>query len=120
MKKITIAVIVLLSFMVACAHAEDSSEKTKIEYLIACVEALKGAKFIRNGWEYDAQTASNHLRLKLKTAGAKVRTAQDFINLCASQSSMTGEPYLIRLSDGTTMKSEAFFKDRLKAFTMDR
>lgn len=35
----------------------------------------------------------------------------------ASGSSMTGEPYLIRLADGTTVKSEVFLRNKLKTFT---
>ena len=111
---------VLLSFVVVRSYAQDFSETAKIQYLIASVEALEGAKFIRNGREYDTRAASNHLRLKLKTSGDKVRTAEDFINLCASKSSMTGELYFIRLADGTTVKSEAFFKDKLKTFAVDK
>lgn len=110
----------LLSFVVVCAYTQDFSETAKIQYLIASVEALEGARFIRNGREYDTRAASNHLRLKLKTAGDKVRTAEDFINLCASKSSMTGEPYLIRFADGTIVKSEVFFKDKLKTFVADK
>ena len=90
---------------------------TKIEYLIASIDELKGAKFIRNGTEYDTNAASSHLRLKLKAAGSKVKTAEDFIQYCASKSSISGEPYLIRLADGTTLKSEVFFRNKLKAFS---
>lgn len=120
MKNILFLLIVLLSFMVLPANAQDSSESTKIQYLIASVDTMEGARFIRNGREYDTHAASNHLRLKLKTAGKKIRTAEDFIHLCASQSSMTGEPYLIKLADGSTVKSEAFFKDKLKTFTANK
>ena len=111
---------VLISFVVVRAYAQDSREAAKIQYLIASVEALEGAKFIRNGSEYDARSASNHLRLKLKNAGNQVKTAEDFIKFCGSKSSMTGEPYLIRLADGTTVKSEVFFKDKLKTFAVDK
>jgi hypothetical protein len=120
MKNISIVLIVLLSLVVARAFAQDSSETVKIQYLITSVENLEGAKFIRNGREYDARSASNHLRLKLKAAGKKVKTAEDFIKFCASQSSMTGEPYLMRLADGTTLKSEVFFRNKLKTFDTEK
>jgi len=120
MKNIPVLLMVLLSFVVVRAYAQDSSEATKIQYLIASVEALEGARFIRNGREYDTRAASNHLRLKLKTLGDKVKTAEDFIHLCASKSSLSGEPYLIRLADGSTVKSEIFFKDKLKTFTANK
>ena len=110
----------LLSFVVVRSYAQDFSETAKIQYLIASVEALEGARFIRNGREYDTRAASNHLRLKLKTLGDKVKTAEDFIHLCASKSSLSGEPYLIRLADGSTVKSEIFFKDKLKTFAANK
>ncbi|MBP1749971.1 MAG: hypothetical protein H6Q52_2510 [Deltaproteobacteria bacterium] len=119
MKNITVVFMILLSLIVARAFAQDTSEAAKIQYLIASVETLEGAKFIRNGNEYDARSASSHLRLKLKTAGKKVKTAEDFIKYCASKSSITGEPYLMRFADGTTVKSEAFFRNKLKAFHPD-
>jgi len=120
MKNIPIILMVLLSFLVVRAYAQDFSETAKIQYLITSIEALEGAKFIRNGREHDAQAASNHLRLKLKTVGDKVRTAEDFIHLCASKSSLSGEPYLIKFADGSTVKSEIFFKDKLKTFAANK
>ncbi|MEI6314821.1 MAG: DUF5329 domain-containing protein [Syntrophus sp. (in: bacteria)] len=115
-KKITILFIVLISLIAVRAYAQDSREAAKIQYLIASVETLKGAKFIRNGSEYDARPAANHLRLKLKNAGKRIKTAEDFIKYCGSKSSMTGEPYLIKFSDGTAVKAEVFFRKRLMAF----
>lgn len=118
-KKITALFIVLISLVVVHAYAQDSRDAAKIKYLIASVETLKGAKFIRNGSEYDARLAADHLRLKLKNAGKRVRTAEDFIKYCASKSSITGKPYLIRFSDGTTVKAEVFFRKKLTAFAKD-
>ena len=120
MKNISIVLMILLSLVVAHVYAQDFSETAKIQYLIASVETLEGAKFIRNGSEYDARDASDHLRLKLKVAGKKVKTAEDFIRLCASKSSITSEPYLMRFADGTTIKSEVFFTDKLKIFATDK
>ena len=119
MKNISVVLIVFLSLVVVRSYAHDFSEPAKIQYLIASVEALEGAKFIRNGREYDARSASNHLRLKLKVAGSKVKTAEDFIKLCASKSSMTGEPYLMRLADGSVIRAEVFFLNKLKTFAAD-
>jgi len=114
-KNILAILLVFISFVVIhSSYANNFSETDKINYLIASVEALQGATFIRNGREHDASSASSHLRLKLKTMGDKIKTAEDFIDLCASKSSLSGEPYLIRLSDGSTIKSELFFKDKLK------
>jgi uncharacterized short protein YbdD (DUF466 family) len=106
----------LLSLISGYAYAQDSSEAAKIRYLIGSVEALQGVTFLRNGGEYDARKAADHLRLKLKTAGNRVKTAEDFIRLCGSKSSVSGEAYRMRFPDGTTMYAEAFFRERLKTF----
>jgi hypothetical protein len=119
-KNILILFIVLVSLVVMRAYAQDSREAAKIRYLIASVEALEGAKFIRNGKKYDGRSASSHLRLKLKNAGDRVRTAEDFIMFCGSKSTITGEPYLIWLTDGTIVKAEVFFRKKLMTFTQDR
>jgi hypothetical protein len=116
MKKYPLCLLMLVFLMGGYAHAQDSGEVAKIRYLIESVETLPGATFIRNGDEYDAKKAADHLRLKLKTAGNRVKTAEDFIRLCGSKSSVTGKAYRIRFSDGTTLDAETFFRKRLKAF----
>jgi Family of unknown function (DUF5329) len=104
--------------MSAFTHAADSTslEGQKITYLIASIETLQGAKFIRNGTAYDAKAAADHLRLKLRNAGSRVVTADDFIRLCASASSVSGIPYQIRFADGRVVSSEAFLRQKLGEF----
>ena len=117
MKKILVAAFVILVLFSVAVSARDNIEKKKIEFLLSSVENLKGAKFIRNGSEYnDGKAAAEHLRMKLKTAGSRVKTADDFIRLCASQSYLTGRPYMIRLSNGKTIKSEEYFREKLKEY----
>jgi hypothetical protein len=99
----------------ALAQAADLTpiEERKIQYLIATIEALSNAQFIRNGTVYDARSAANHLRLKLKRAGTKIATAEDFIRLCASASSVSGSPYQIKFADGSVVTSAAFLQQKL-------
>ena len=112
---------VLLSLAaVGDAYGRDPQEAAKIDSLIRAVETLKRAKFLRNGREYDARAAADHLRLKLRTAADRVKTADDFIRLCGSQSSLSGEKYRIRFADGTTTDAEVFFRKRLKALAADK
>lgn len=78
------------------AHALDAAEKARIEALIAYVDGLDDAVFIRNGSEYDAHKAADHLRAKWKQQDDEVHTAADFIRLCGTKSSMSGKDYAIR------------------------
>jgi uncharacterized short protein YbdD (DUF466 family) len=111
--------LVLLSLTGGYAYAQDSGESAKIRYLIGSVETLQGVTFLRNGGEYDPGKAADHLRLKLKTAGDRVKTAEDFIRLCGSKSFVSGEAYRMRFPDGTAMDAETFFRERLKALVAD-
>jgi hypothetical protein len=91
------------------------SEPQKIEALLTAVEKLQGqAVFIRNDSEHDAKAAGDHLRMKWKNAGKHVQTAGDFIRLCATGSSMSGQPYKIRFKDGHEVPSADFFWTELK------
>ncbi len=120
MKSIPVWFLVLLSLAGGTAYAQDPAETVKIRHLIEAVETLEGAQFLRNGHAYDATAAADHLRLKLKTAGKRVKTADDFIRLCGSRSSLSGEKYRIRFADGTTVDSEVYFRNILKALPADR
>ena len=102
----------------ALAHAADvtSVERRKIEYLIASIETLPDAQFIRNGTAYDAKTAASHLRLKLRSAGSRVVTAEDFIHFCASASSVAGIRYQIRFANGRAVSSETYLRQKLAEF----
>jgi hypothetical protein len=101
-------------FVPAAFAAPNPVEARKIEQLIGAVERLGNAQFIRNGAAYDAKKAADHLRLKLREAGDRVESAEDFIDLCASRSSLSGKPYEIVFDDGRRITSEAFLRGKLK------
>jgi hypothetical protein len=115
MKSILVTSFVVLALFSGAVCAHDNIEKKKIEFLISSVENLKGAIFIRNGSEYDGKVAAKHLRMKLQNTSV-VQTADDFIRLCASKSSTTGKPYMIRSFDGKTLKSQEYFLEKLKEY----
>lgn len=93
-----------------------ASETRKIEYLITSIETLRDAQFVRNDTSYDAKAAAGHLRLKLRVAGSRIKSAGDFIRYCASASSVSGKPYLIRFADGREVTAEAFLRQKLKEY----
>ena len=115
MKNIMVTVFVILAIFSGAVSAQDNIEKKKIDFLISSVENLKGAKFIRNGTEHNGKEAAEHLRMKLQNV-LVIKTADDFIRLCASKSSISGKPYMIRLTDGKTIKSEEYFREKLKEY----
>jgi hypothetical protein len=116
MKAIFVTTIVILALCSSLVYALSQTENEKIQYLISSAENLEGAKFIRNGAEHTGKEAASHLRMKLKEAGDKVKTAEDFIRLCASKSYISGKSYTIRFADGKRIKAGPYFRDRLKKY----
>ena len=102
-----------LSHVLLDAPTAPQTEPQKIESLIAHIESLKDAKFVRNGVAYDAPTAGQFLRGKWKTQESEVKTAKDFIDKVATKSSTTGQPYLIRLPDGKELPSAEYLTKEL-------
>ena len=109
-------IVVLSVASIARAAEPSATESARIEYLLAVVGSMHDAWFIRNGTAYDSATAVSHLRTKLRAAGARVQTAEDFIRYCATESSITGQPYEIRFADGRTTPAADFLSRKLVEF----
>jgi hypothetical protein len=109
---VCVAVIVLLFGLGTRALADQESEYYKIVYLLNAVGS-SNLVFIRNGAEYNCKEAQAHLQEKLDSSGNLIRTADDFIAYIASKSLITGEPYQVRLADGTQVNAEIWLRDKL-------
>src|SRR5690349_1075393 len=72
--------------------ATQPTETQKIEQLITAVRELKDASFVRNGKEYTAAEAADHLQSKWDKAKDQITTAAMFIEKIASKSSASGKP----------------------------
>lgn len=111
-----LAAIVLFVVLVIPVFGQQNVEQQKIAYLIDAVASLKDATFIRNGSAYDAAHAADHLRLKLRFSGNRVKTAEDFITYCATGSSISGIKYSIRFTDGRSIDSATFLHGKLAEY----
>jgi Family of unknown function (DUF5329) len=111
-----VAIAFLTLAAIGIAADRSPAEDARIEYLIATLGSLNDAQFIRNGTSYDNVAAVNHMRLKLRAAGGRVKTAEDFIRYCATESSISGRPYEIRFADGRTVASADFLRQKLLEF----
>jgi hypothetical protein len=75
-----------------------------------------GCEFNRNGTWHTATDAKSHLLRKLQyleDSGA-VQTTDQFIELAASRSSTTGQPYLVKCADGASVESSAWLRSQLQ------
>jgi membrane-bound lytic murein transglycosylase len=98
---------------VAIGETLPAAERVRIESLIAAVEKLPDATFVRNGKAYKPATAAKFLRGKWDDRAREVRTADDFIVKVASKSGTTGRPYLVRFADGREITTAEFFRAEL-------
>jgi hypothetical protein len=104
---------VVLSFPLDVdAAVNPNSEQRKIAYLLDAIGASH-LIFIRNGDEYTGEEARDHLQEKLDIAGGDIRTAEDFINYIASESSVSGISYYVRLPDGTQIEAGIWLRGKL-------
>lgn len=89
------------------------TETQKIEYLIAFIAKQDGV-FIRNGSEYTPSQAAEHLRMKWNKAEKAIKTAEDFIAKLATNSSVSGKPYLIKFKTGRSSQLAPLLRLELK------
>jgi hypothetical protein len=115
LSKISCALLFIFGW-VASASCQTDAEQKKIEYLIQSIATLQNATFVRNGIEYDAPHAADHLRLKLRLAGNRVKTAQDFIVICATASSASAQKYQIKFQDGHLVEAATYLRNKLKDY----
>jgi hypothetical protein len=104
----------LLLYILSVGLAWAGDARPEIEALLGYVENLNGATFIRNGDEHRAKEAAAHLKTKWGRLEKNIATAEDFIRLCASKSSLSGERYKVRFSDGSERFCDELLRDKLK------
>ncbi|MEN6437580.1 MAG: DUF5329 family protein [Syntrophobacter sp.] len=94
--------VLLFSFLIAhggeSGGQRESTEKV-ITYLIDQI-AKSHLTFTRNGIEYSSQEAAGHVRKKYEHFKSRIESPEDFIQVCASKSLMSGKPYLVATAQG--------------------
>jgi hypothetical protein len=65
---------------------------------------------VRNGADYKAGHAQHHLEQMLNCLGDRVRTAEELIRYCATQSSMSDQRCQIRFADDEPLQRRHSFR----------
>ncbi len=86
----------------------------EIDALIDRVAKAKDIVFIRNGSEYTAAEAAEHLQRKRNAAGKRIATPEQFIDNLGARSSMSGKPYRVRLPGGKEIDSATWLHGLLR------
>jgi hypothetical protein len=105
----------ILSAAHAGAEQGSPAAKHEVSQLLEFV-AASGCQFKRNGSWYDAGKARAHLQEKYDYLDhrGKVSTAESFIDLAASKSSISGQAYQVRCSGRPEMTSASWLSNELK------
>jgi hypothetical protein len=85
--------VLMLAAGLALADPDAAGER-EIEHLLDYV-AASHCTFMRNGADYPAAQARDHLAMKYRFTRGRIHTADEFIQYLATQSSVSGEPYKI-------------------------
>lgn len=118
MKRLLIAALFLL--LAQAGLAQSTGEQTKTAELAATCEHLifavetSGLTFIRNGNRADGAGAAGHIRRKYNHFKDQITTPEEFIELTATRSLMTGKAYEVILADGERMPLKDWLLDILR------
>ncbi len=112
-----LALIIALNLLPAARAAPPAAAEIEINHLLGLIEE-SGCEFFRNGTWYDAQRARAHLRAKYEALAAnnQIKTAEDFIEKAASNSSISGRPYQIKCGSGTAILTSQWFSEALSRY----
>ena len=82
----------------AVASPIDNAYLQTIDHLLRYVEK-SGCVFIRNDKEYNSEEAAKHIKTKYDSLLFEIKTPEEFIELAASKSMLSGRPYWVRCAD---------------------
>lgn len=118
MRLLPISLTLLASLLAAQLHAAPLAPpvRSEIDALLLALQT-SGCQFNRNGSWHDAPKAKSHLLKKLRYLEKRdaVQSTEQFIELAASQSSMSNQPYLVKCGGDAAVESKSWLNTRLKA-----
>jgi hypothetical protein len=88
----------------AMSTARKSTENVDetIRYLLDFV-SKSDCTFIRNGVPHTGREAADHFISKYEHFKNEIKTPEDFIQMSATKSMITGKPYLVKTTEGTVI-----------------
>ena len=110
-------IVLLVCWALPALAAPDATARREIGYLLTRLET-SGCEFFRNGNWYDAVRARQHLARKYAWLVKRdmVASAEQLIERAATQSSRSGEPYLVRCPDQSAVPSAVWLNEELAKY----
>ncbi len=112
----TISAISLTSFTYADV---PPSQKPEVKHLLQFVETTD-CIFERNGKKYDGEKASKHIKRKYKYFRDEITTTEEFIEYCATKSTVSGKSYLVYCDDTGPIESSVWLLQELAEYREQR
>jgi hypothetical protein len=112
----TAALLILALSSPLQAEPRPDAVRTEIHSLVDRLES-SGCQFNRNGTWHTAPEAKAHLLTKLDYLEKKgtVQSTEQFIDLAASKSSLSGTPYLVKCGNAAPVESKLWLSKELQA-----
>jgi hypothetical protein len=92
-----------------------ANTQSEIDHLLTYVKTTP-CTYIRNGSEHSGTDAAAHIKKKYDYFKDKIRSAEDFIRLSATKSTMTGSKYYIQCPNSPKVESATWLLAELKHF----
>jgi hypothetical protein len=99
----------------ADAASPDDALLGTINHLSTYVEE-SNCVFIRNGKEYTSKEAAKHIKTKYDSLMFDIKTPEEFIELAASKSMLSGQPYFVRCVDHSPIPSADWLRKELSNY----
>ncbi len=116
MRSLFVAALFLTSSLVASAEPAATAVRAEIDALLGKLQS-SGCEFYRNGSWHNGAEAKAHLLVKLEYLEARnaVPSTEKFIELGASSSSFSGQPYRVKCGTLEPIDSSIWLSAELKA-----
>ena len=111
--------VVLAVCLVLATGPARSAPTAQIEQMIQhLIGTVSGSDltFVRNASEYTPDEAAAHMQKKYRHFRDKIETPEDFIELCATRSLLSGKSYLVIDRQGNTLRTSDWLRGELAAW----
>jgi hypothetical protein len=114
MQRFLLSILLVTACLQVSAAPVPATVRTEIETLLSNLQA-SGCEFNRNGSWHNGEEAKAHLLRKLEYLQDKgsVQTTEQFIELAASESSFSGQPYQVKCGEGAAVSSRQWLTTEL-------
>jgi hypothetical protein len=119
--RLTTGAVLMLGLTLALVARAEPPANVQIEvnFLLGYIDG-SACEFYRNGTWRDSKAAQEHLRDKYQylVERNQIKTTEDFIEMAATKSSFSGQPYMVRCNGGATVTSNQWLHDELVRLRM--